>query len=154
MTAAVKDLVSQCNACNTFRPAQQQETLQPLELSSKQWSIVGADLCLNPGIDYLVTVNVYSDFREVDKLTTTTSAEVQQTQFSRHGIPDLLYTDNWLQFLAEEFKNFVRSWEFEHQTSSPHHSQGNGKVKSAVNICKSIFQKCCHDKSDVHRAIL
>ena len=43
-------------------------------------------------------------------------------------------SDNGHQFASSEFARFAETWEFEHVTSSPHHSQSNGKVGSAVNI--------------------
>ncbi|KAK3731184.1 hypothetical protein QZH41_019241, partial [Actinostola sp. cb2023] len=70
----------------------------------------------------------YSDFVEVGHLKTTTSAtliEFYKEQFSRHGIPDVLMTDNGPQYTSREFTDFAREWEFKHLSSSPHHSRSN-----------------------------
>ena len=37
---------------------------------------------------------------------------------------------------------FARTWEFEHVSSSPHHSQCNGKAENAVKMVKRLFKKC------------
>ena len=49
-------------------------------------------------------------------------------QFARHGIPDVLITDNGTQFSSSEFAKFTEVWKFEHKTSSPHLPQSNGKA--------------------------
>ena len=50
-------------------------------------------------------------------------------------------SDNGPQFVSEDFKTFSKEWAFTHVTSSPLHSQGNGKAESAVKIAKNLFKK-------------
>ena len=52
------------------------------------------------------------------------------------------------------FAKFGRTWEFDHYTISPRHSQANGKVESAVRTAKGVLQKCAHSKTDPYLAIL
>ena len=42
----------------------------------------------------------------------------------------------------EEFKDFSKSWGFEHVTSSPKYPQSNGEVERAVQTMKTILNKC------------
>ena len=59
--------------------------------------------------DYLVTVDYFSNFIEVDRLSTTKSRSVikeLKQQFARHEIADILITDSCSQFLSEEIKEF------------------------------------------------
>ena len=51
----------------------------------------------------------------------------------------MVFSDNGPQFSSAEFKSFSQSWGFKHQTSSPYHSQSNGKAESAVKAAKRIM---------------
>ena len=107
--------------------------------------------------NYLLTVDYFSNFIEVDYLTSPTSPEVirkMSEQLSRHDIPKIVFSDNGPQFSCEEFKPFSDGWEFEHRTSSPLHSQSNGRAGNAVKTCKLIMKKAALSKSDIHLALL
>lgn len=107
--------------------------------------------------DYLITVDFYSDFWEVDVLpdmTTATDIKRSKVHFSRYGVPDVVSSDNGGHFCSEEFSTFAHTWEFEHTTTSPYHSQANGKVESAVNISKNIIKKAKKSGHDIWKAIL
>ena len=59
-------------------------------------------------------------------------------QFSRHGIPDRLTTDNGPQFSSTTFKHFSKFYGFEHQTASPHCPQSNGMAEKTVQTAKNL----------------
>ena len=109
MNAEVKDFISKCSVCNTIKPDQCREELMPHELPERPWSKVGTDLFT---------------FGEMDRLHNTTSKATIDTlkkQFARHGIPDVLISDNGPQYSSDEFRQFASHWEFKHITSSPKH---------------------------------
>ena len=84
-------------------------------------------------------------FIEVARLTSLTSrAAIKELKgiFARHGIPDVLVTDNGPNFSSAEFSVFARTWCFDHVTSSPHYPQSNGKSENAVKTVKNLFRKC------------
>ncbi|PFX15913.1 Bifunctional polynucleotide phosphatase/kinase [Stylophora pistillata] len=127
------------------------------KLPDRPWSQVAADQFKLHGKEYIVLVNYYSDFLEVQKLEENTSSSVIKffkEQFSRHGIPDTLTTDNASQFTSHEFHQFSVDWEFTQVSSSPHHSKSNGKAESAVKIVKSLFRKALKDNKDQWLALL
>ena len=49
---------------------------------------------------------------------------------------------------------FSKEWDFERRTSSPHHSQLNGKAKSAAKQAKKILLKCSKTGLDTFLALL
>ena len=103
------------------------------------------DLCEFEPRQHLITVDLYSDYIEVDQLydkKSTTVIEKLKTQFARHGIPDLLLTDHGLQFISVEFAKFCGEWHINHQTSSPYWPKGNGKVDWVVKVIKNMMKKC------------
>ncbi|XP_028417000.1 uncharacterized protein K02A2.6-like [Dendronephthya gigantea] len=65
MSAEVKQLASDCDACQSYARAQQKETLMPVE-AKLPWEIVGADLFTLDNKDYLVTTDYFSGFWEID----------------------------------------------------------------------------------------
>ena len=102
-------------------------------------------------------VAYFSDFVEVSELEGTTSrAEIQELkeQFSRHGIPDTVVSDNGPQFSSQEFLEFSVTWEFNHVISSPHHPKSNGKAETSVKAVKQLFKKAERDGKDPWLALL
>ena len=90
--------------------------------------------------DYLVTVDYFSSFWEIDLLPTTSRRAVitkLKGHFVRYGIPKQLVSDNGPQFSAVEFKEFAAENGIEHRTSSPGHPKSNGKAESAVKAVKN-----------------
>lgn len=119
---------------------------------TRPWQIVSQDL-FELKNHYLVTVDHYSDFYELDYLPNTLSTTIIQhtkAHFARHGIPLRCITDNGPQFISTEYKQFSQCYGFQHITSSPYWSQSNGKAEAAVNDAKSILKK----SEDYHLALL
>ena len=157
MGAQIQEMVSRCDTCNSLQPKQQKEKMMSWEIPTRPWQIVAQDLFVHNHTDYLITVDFYSDYWEVDRMEDTTSQTVinyTKKQFARHGIPQRIVTDNGPQFVSAEYRKFTRDWDIDHVTSSPRHSQSNGKAESAVKIVKSLIQKAHMDKRDVHLTIL
>ena len=157
MNADIKEEVGNCATCNESIDNQQKEPLLTHEIPSRPWSKLGIDLFSIRGKDYMVTVDFYSDFWEVDRLySTTTDAVVKKLKrhFSRYGRPDVVVTDNGPQLVSDEFQKFSTDWEFAHITSSSYHSSSNGKAESAVKIVKKLIRKTQKDGTDIHKAIL
>ena len=80
----------------------------------------------------------------MDKLDTTDSRTVIEKlkmQISRHGIPEIVISDNGPQYASAEFAKFASDWHFQHIHTSTRNPQRNGKVESAVKICENITRK-------------
>jgi transposase InsO family protein len=131
--------------------------MQSHEIPERPWSRLGTDLFTLQSKDYIVLVDYYSDYIEVSPLKDTTSATLVKflkVQFSRHGIPDVLVSDNGPQYVSNEFAEFARAWEFQHLTSSPYHPKSNGKAESAVKVVKGLFKQAIKDHKDPWLALL
>ena len=107
--------------------------------------------------EHLITVDYYSSYIEIDKLTSTTSSAVihkLKSHFARYGIPTVVMSDNGPQFSSKEFSKFSKKWDFQHVTSSPLHPQSNGKAESAVKIAKGLLRKAKQAGTDEYLALL
>ena len=65
-----------------------------------------------------------------------------------------MITDNGPQYSNDQLAAFTREWEFQHTTSSPLHSQSNGKAESAVKIAKNLVKKANRENKDLQIAPL
>ena len=108
----------------------------PHTLPTRPWEKVGCDLFTRDGTNYLVTVDYYSNFWELDELESDTTSETiimkLKAHFARYGSPTQVISDNGPQFISEAFQRFATQWDFEHLCSSPGHQRANGKAESAV----------------------
>uniref|UniRef100_A0A8C5QG74 Gypsy retrotransposon integrase-like protein 1 n=1 Tax=Leptobrachium leishanense TaxID=445787 RepID=A0A8C5QG74_9ANUR len=153
----IKDFVSHCSACNEYAQARQKEPVMSHVLPTRPWQIVSMDLLNYAGQDFLLIVDHYSDFWEIEllpDLSADTTIRRCKVQFALYGQLHRVISDNGPQFACEQFRWFSAVWGFEHVTSSPRHPQANGKAESAVKIVKNICKKAKYDGTDPWKAIL
>ena len=103
--------------------------------------MVGTDLCDFESNTYLLTVDYYSKFIEVDRLQdlgSKATIEVLNAQFCRHGIPEVIRSYRGPQFASKDFARFCKEYGIAHKTSSPHFPSANGEVERAVQTVKQL----------------
>ena len=157
MKSDIQEAVTKCEIYAEFQASNPKQPMQSHQIPDRPWSRVSSDLFTLNSRSYIILVDSYSDFIEVAELKETTSSDViafLKEQFSRHGIPDVLMTDNGPQYASKELTEFSRRWEFRHITSSPTHAKANGKAESAVKVTKRIFKKAFKDGKDSWLAML
>ena len=113
-------------------------------LPSHPWEKVASDLVQLNGKTYLLVVDYFSRYVEVQTLATTTSASVIRALkaiFARHGVPSVLVSDNGPQYNSTELQEFAALYNFKHITSSPHYPQSNGLAERMVKTAKSLLAK-------------
>ena len=114
VTHQITHMVQQCTTC-AKEARQRKEPMLPTKLPDYPWQVVGTDLFEIKGVHYLTTVDYFSHYPEVNKLTTTTSSAV----IRRFGLPEVVRSDNGPQYSSHEFAGFANSCDFKHVTSSP-----------------------------------
>ena len=153
----IESMIQKCDPCQQLKNSNQKEPLQPHELPERPWQKVGTDLFQWNKKDYLIVADYYSRYFEVCELRSTSSpAVINKTKsfFARHGIPEIVVSDNGPQFIAEDYKNFAASYGFYHDPSSPRYPQSNGSLKSVfkkfncLNYCHNIDKQKL--RSSVH----
>lgn len=109
MADQIKDQVQSCEVCNDFLARQQREPLMTHKIPETPWSKVGQDLFTLGDESYLVTVDYFSDYFELDLLSDTTAESVinaTKHHFAPHGIADMV-TDNGPQYSSAHFSKFA-----------------------------------------------
>ena len=120
------------------------------------WQFVASDCFEINGKHYVVLVDIYSDFIELSQLPDLNSnalIKAIKPVFATHGAPATLITDNGTNFISSEFCRFLKSWDVNHITSSPHHHQSNGRAEAAVKLMKGIIKKTTKEGTDMWKAI-
>ena len=145
MSAEIKQYISACEICRELdTTSQPNESLMSHEVPSRPWERVGTDIFTLDGKEFLVTIDYYSNFWEVDRSPDTkvsTAILKLKSHFARYGIPDQVVSDNGPQFTSKEFATFSKTWGFEHLTNSPGNSKANGKAESGVKTAKRLRGK-------------
>ena len=119
MTAAIRDHVSACGTCNTFRIEQLKEPLMPQKVPNRPWSKVVVDLFTLDKTEHIIIVNDYPNAFELRALSDMRASSVitsLKSRFARHGIHNIVRSDNVSQFSSSDFKAFDREWDVEHNT--------------------------------------
>ena len=154
MSSEVKDFIVKCDICRSVDNKQQKETLISHDVPDRPWAKVGVDLFTFNQTNYLIIVDYFSGFWEIDPLENTTASNIirnMKMQFARHGIPDVCVSDNGPQFTAHEYKKFSKPWI---ASNSPRYPKSNGKVENAVGAAKRLMKKAKKNSSDAYLALL
>ena len=136
-------MVKSCPECIKFQ-SQRAEPMKPTPLPELPWQRVATDLFEWQKATYMLIVDYYSRWIEIarlDQLTAKAVIEHTSSIFARHGIPEVVISDNGPQYASEAYTSFSREYRFKHLTSSPYHPQGNGEAERAVKIIKSLLKK-------------
>ena len=133
----MENFIKSCPVCQkTTTP--NKEPLISTPLPNHPWEHIASDLFELEGSTYLLTVDYYSRFAEVQKLNSTiaTSSNVithLKSIFARFGIPAEMVSDDGPQFSSQEMKEFSENYGFRHITS-PHYPQANGLAKTVKGL--------------------
>ena len=157
ITNDIKDRAAKCPTCIAHLPSQPKETLMSHEIPNRPWQKVASDIFDWNNKQYLVTVDYYSRYFELDELHSTTSNAIIKKlchHFARHGIVETLISDNGPQYSSEEFRQFATKWDFKHVTSSPMYSQSNGLAEKTVQTAKKLLSKAKDEGINFERLLL
>lgn len=148
----IERVVTSCPIC-AKASTPHKEPLMYSPLPNHPWEKVGSDLFELNGATYLLVVDYFSRYIEVQKLSSTNSKSVilaLKAIFSRHGVPVTFVSDNGPQYTSREMQEFAESYGFKQVTSSPHFPQSNGMAERSVKTVKSLLDK----SNDPYMAIL
>jgi len=139
----MENFINSCPECQKTMSLPREPLLQT-PLPTYPWEKVASDLFEHKKNTYILVVDYFSRYVEVQKLSSTTSTSiitVLKSLFAHHGVPITLVTDNGPQFVSQEMNEFSLTYGFNHVTSSPHYPQSNGLAERTVKTVKQLLSK-------------
>ena len=149
-------MVSKCRTCPKYRSDQIKEPMQRHITRELAWQKVGSDIMNFKGRDYLEVVDYFSKYPELSPLKDKTSTTIMlklKSMFARHGIPEVIMSDN-MPYTSHKFRAFAEEWGIELHTSSPLYSQSNGQAERFIQTLKRFLKKSCNEGKDFNLALL
>lgn len=143
ITAEIRSIVKECAVCTEFRRVPR-EPLIPTPFPKGPWQKLAIDFFQWKGDQHIVVVDYFSRYLVCERMSQTTSTALEtvlQRWFFAFGIPRTIVSDNGPQLTSETFQRFLKRWDIEHKSSSPHYPQSNGEAERAVQTCKSLLNK-------------
>ena len=157
MPNELRQLAQSCNICQHLKPCNVPEPLLLHAKGSYPFEKVGVNIFDLNKKHYLVTVDYFSNFAEIDVMPTIFSRDVIITlkrHICRYDIPKCLISDCGRQFVSDEFKPFCNKWSILHVISSPGHQQSDGKAEAAVKTYKTMLMRTFQQHEDQRHALL
>jgi hypothetical protein len=113
MRAEISEKVQNCDICTRNSDNQQKESMNSVKIPEYPFQIVSMDVMKSEfqgkKHHFLITVDHYSDFFEIvqlSDLTPQSTIEICTKNFSTHGIPEEVISDNATNFDCREFREF------------------------------------------------
>ena len=122
---ATEEVVCQCETCTQLHSQNAAVPLTTTPTPSCPWQMCATNIFMLEGVDYLVVGNFYSKMIFIRCLPPGQSnankvVSLLKEMFSEHGIPEVLHSDNGLQYVSAQFADFCISWGITHKTSRLH----------------------------------
>lgn len=128
----------------------QKEPLKPHELPDLPWHKLGVDIFKLKGWSFLLTVDYFSKYPEVQQIPDKSACTVigkLKAIFARHGIPKEIISDH-VPFVSAEVCQFAKDWEIKWIYSSPGYPQSNGMAEWSIKTIKLMLKKAEQTKTD------
>ncbi|XP_064469808.1 uncharacterized protein K02A2.6-like [Ornithodoros turicata] len=136
--------VRSCEPCASVAAHEVPVPLHQWEPADKPWVRLHADFAELNGKHYLIVIDAYSKWPEIEQLTSTAAEKTAiafSDMFTRNGLPEVLVTDNGPPFTSKEFKNFLQANEIRHVLTPPYHPQSNGLAENFVRTFKTALRR-------------
>ncbi|XP_048770688.2 uncharacterized protein K02A2.6-like [Ostrea edulis] len=155
--AEIEEYCKKCSGCNENRNLPPETPIHPWEYPEKPWQRIHVDFA-GPFMSamFLIVVYAHSKWPEVIKMNKTTASktiEVLRTIFARNGLPEHLLNDNGPQFVADEFRHFMKSNGIRHTTSAPYHPKTNGLAERFVQTFKNAMKASKGDEGSLQKKL-
>ena len=143
--------MQKCEICQESQNTQTKETLEPHEVPTRPWQVVGTDLFTWNLLDY------YSKFPIIKKIhngksTEQTVVRLTKCVMSEQGVPEVIISDNGPQYDCQSYKQFSKEWGSQHITSSPRYPQSIGLLSDKSRLLKTL--KAVKSGEDPHMSML
>lgn len=146
-----------CEICQEMKLWNLLELLRQYSDGDELWQKIGFDLFEIVGKYYLVVVDYYFNFIEIDLFIMMMSVCIV-ILFKKYcvcyGILRMIVLDGGLQFISYEFNLFVEDWGINYVILLLMYQRVNGKVEFVVKIMKFFFVKIYKEGGDFYEVML
>lgn len=137
-----KNIIDHCLACQATGPVSRPEPLLMIKLPPAPWHTVNVDL--------LVVIDAYSRFPEVEIVTSTSAKSTipkLEGIFARHGIPEILISDDGPPFSSSDIRDFMSENGPVHRRITPLWPQANAQAETFMKpLTKAIHSAVIEKK--------
>lgn len=147
----IEAFVKSCMVCMSTQKSEKQKVFCEWPKSSYPFERVHVDLFEFQKSMYLVFVDSYSKFINIDLVQQYNAFNVIEKLrilFAAYGLPKMLVSDNGPPFNSYIFKMFFKANGIEVLNSPPYHPESNGLAERAVQTSKNSFRKFVLDLED------
>lgn len=145
MNGDIEDFVKACCVCSQMAVS----TKKPLQSSwiptSRPFSRIHADFFYFQQKVFLVIVDSYSRWLEVEFMRYGTDAKKVKGKFlslfARFGLPDVIVTDGGPPFNSRYLIDFLEQQGIKVMKSPPYHPASNGQAERMVRVTKEVLKK-------------
>lgn len=151
MNDDIDNILNNCDICQKYQKANSNEPMLERRLPTRPWEVVGADFFELAGKHYLLIIDYFSKFIELQLMHGTNASSVitaSKCIYSRYGIPEELISDRGPPFTSKEMCDFYKDWNIHHNPSTPIYARSNGEVERCVQTIKSALTKAYEDGKD------
>ena len=113
MQSDIRETCLSCGICSQYHGERPTEPMLSHKIPSRPWSKISVNLFALDGKQYLVMVDHYSEYFELESLRNIAASTViraMKRNFACHGITDTCISDNGPQFDCHEFSQFARNY--------------------------------------------
>ena len=158
----IRDMINSCQHCQDRLPSNPQGPIQSKPRPTRPFQHVAVDFAQHGGCQFLITVDCFTDWPDVFVMGDDTSSRAlidkARTLFCRSAAPDVFWSDQGPQFMADKLQTFLKDWGVIHKTSSPRYLQSNGKAEATVKSMKKLIAAAWKgrslDQDKLHRSLM
>ena len=148
MDREIENLVKNCLPCASMSNTTKEPMKHLDEPRSGVYEKVFIDILgPYPSGDYIFCIidacSCWPDAYVTKSITSATIVNILLKNFSTHGFPLKIISDNGANLISEEIERFCSEYQIEHSRSSPYWPQGNSKVER-FNKTIGRFVKICN----------
>ena len=145
----IETLVKSCPECISIKPRPPKSNIR-WPIAPKNWSRIHVDHFYFENHIIFLAVDSLTKYIECEVVASTSvneTIDAMRLIFSRHGLCDVLVSDNASCFTAFQFKKFLENNNIEHITPPPYSPASNGQAERAVGVIKNLLKKSDKSKS-------
>lgn len=141
---AIEQKVKHCEPCASVAAQEVPVPLHQWEPPDRPWVRLHADFAELHGTHYLLLIDAFSKWPDIQVLTKTTAVKTVDAfaeVFSQNGLPEVLVTDNGPPFTSDIVGNYLRANGIRHVFTPPYHPKSNGLAENFVRTFKTALRR-------------